>query len=65
MSESDRGVRANLLDRKFGYAGRGTDLTEAARVKQAQAEKRLRAQHARAFDAVMGRRPLLPPGRTK
>lgn len=65
MSESDRGVRAHLLDRHFGAAGRGSELTRHAEVAERRAKLRAQREAVKRLDEVQSARPRLPPGRTK
>jgi len=57
---SDKGVRANLLDRHFGSAGRGSDLTRHAHVAERRAARRDQKQAVADLH-----KPLKPPGRPR
>lgn len=63
MATRDRGVTPGLLDRHFGNAGTANNLTPKQARQHRAEQRRLRSAHARAFDAIIGARPLDPPGR--
>lgn len=59
--ESDKGVRAHLLDRQFGDAGRGVSLTRAAEVAERRAKLNEQRAAVASLDAMKATRPLKPP----
>lgn len=63
MPRRDLGVMPGLLDRHFGNAGTGNDLTPEQARRQREEKRRLKRAHARAYDAIVAARPSAPPGR--
>ncbi len=61
MASRDRGVTPGLLDRHFGISGTDNSLTPQQAKKNRAEKRRLRAAHARAFEAVIAKRPAKPP----
>lgn len=63
MTKHDRGVHGNLLNRKFGSAGTGADLTRhAAAAERADALRKQREDNEK-LKKMQAAKPLKPPGR--
>lgn len=59
----DRGVHGNLLQRKFGSEGTGSDLTRHQRAAERQEALRKQRADVAELERLRRTKPLKPPGR--
>lgn len=62
---SDKGVRANPLDRHFGLAGRGVHETRFGEIAERRAKLREQRKAVADLAKVQATKPLKPPGRSR